>query len=594
MCGIVGFNFEDEQLAKELGELLKHRGPDGEGYYKDNGVTLGHRRLSIVDLSDKGSQPMTNEDGTVWLTYNGEIYNFEGIKEDLLAEGHDFTSETDSEVLIHGYEEYGSDLLEKLNGQFAFCIYDKQERKLFLARDRIGINPLYYYWDENKFIFGSELKVILESGVDKEINQEALNHYLSYGYTPRGLSIIENGFKLNPGCYIEFDLDNQELSEQKKFWSLEKDIKIKDEEVAKKAIRRKLKDSVDKRMMADVPVGAFLSGGIDSSTISSMMKQHTDDLKTFSVKFDYEDYDESHYSNYVADKINSDHKVINFSGKDVKKLIELLPHHYDEPFADHSMIPTYLVSNVASEEVTVCLSGDGADELFAGYGKYKLMKVVNWQNNILKPVFKLFSYLPLPGKIKRYFLYSRYEAYQQYANLNSYKYIEDISSEDLEVYERYEEYFEDDIIQDMTESDSLNYLPEDILTKLDRASLGNGLEARTPFLDHDMIELAFSIKSDMKMKWFNTKYILKKAVKGIIPSKIIERKKEGFGSPIKYYLKTELKPLVKKYVIDYDKHSHFDNINKKELYEDHLEGVRDNSRLLFSILMFNLWWEEWM
>ncbi|MBW3019690.1 asparagine synthase (glutamine-hydrolyzing), partial [Candidatus Woesearchaeota archaeon] len=296
MCGIFGFNWKNEQNASEISNLLKHRGPDGEGFLFEDNLTLGHRRLSIIDLSELGKQPMCNEDETIWITFNGEIFNFQEIKKDLIEKGHVFRSKTDTEVIIHGYEEYGTDILKKLNGQFAFCIYDKKKEELFLARDRIGINPLYYYVKDGKFIFGSELKAIMKMGIEKKINKFALNYYLIYGYTPKKQSILENCFKLEAGHFLIFNLKSSKIDKYKRYWDVKFTNEIKDEETAKKLILKQLERSVKARMVADVPVGAFLSGGVDSSAVVAIMSKYTNNLNTFSVKFDHDDFDESEFA----------------------------------------------------------------------------------------------------------------------------------------------------------------------------------------------------------------------------------------------------------------------------------------------------------
>ncbi|MBW2978002.1 asparagine synthase (glutamine-hydrolyzing) [Candidatus Woesearchaeota archaeon] len=604
----MGFNWEDRRLAKKLGDLIKHRGPDGEGFYTDSGVTLGHRRLSIIDLSEKGKQPMSNEDKSIWMTYNGEIFNFQEIKEGLIAKGHKFESKTDTEVIIHGYEEYGFKILDKLNGQFVFCLYDKKKKILFIARDRIGINPLYYYFDGKKFIFGSELKVILKSGVEKKINKFALNYYLMYGHTPRKQSIIENAYKLEPSHYMVFNLKKNTIAKYQKYWDIRITSKIKNEKPAKKLILQRFEESVKKRLIADVPVGAFLSGGLDSSSVVAFISKYKKNLNTFSIRFDYEGFDESKYANIVSKKFKTKHHEIKFTAEDVRKLIPKLVFHYDEPFGDPSMIPTYLVSKVARQHVTVSLSGDGGDELFGGYNSYKQYRLLNLQkyypkflNKLMCKLLKNFNseFLILP---KAFFELGCLKRSQKFARLMSYLDInefENITGE--KPYKYYKEYAKEfkreHFLNEASDIDLHNYIAEDILTKVDRASMANSLESRPPILDHKMIELACSIDSRFKLKGKEGKWILKKAFEGILPKKIIYRKKKGFGVPLKYYFRNELKKLVERYVINFDKHSLFDYKNyskeiKKNLNKKH--WAKDYSRIIWTIMMFNLWWEKWI
>jgi asparagine synthase (glutamine-hydrolysing) len=368
MCGIVGFNWEDEKTIKLLASLLEHRGPEQEGFHVGDSVSLGHKRLCILDLSLKGRQPLYNEDNTICIAYNGEIFNFEGLRKDLLKAGHCFVSRTDTEVLVHGYEEWGTELLKKINGQFAFCIFDKKKNLLFIARDRLGIKPLYYYCDNRKFIFGSEMKVFLKSDIKKKINQNALDFYLLFGNTPFEQSILEGVKKLPAAHYLIYDLSAKKIQKYERYWEVSFDEQIDcDEDELKKQVAERLEESVRMQLISDVPLGAFLSGGVDSSIIVSIMRKYVKELNTFSVRFDRPDFNESQYAKIVSDKFQTIHHEIEFNAESVRDLILELPYYYDEPFADSSMIPTCLVSRVAKKYVTVSLSGTGGDELFGGY-----------------------------------------------------------------------------------------------------------------------------------------------------------------------------------------------------------------------------------
>ena len=596
MCGIIGFNWADEALAEELASCMDHRGPDADGAYSDEQCSLGHRRLSIIGLSETGNQPLWTAEEDIGIVFNGEIFNYKSIRNDLKEQGYEFKSETDTEVLLLGYKEWGDDVLDRVNGQYAFCIYDKPGRELFLARDRAGINPLYYYWDGEQFIFTSEFKGILKSGVEKSVSESALDYYLMYGYTPPEQTIIEDAYKLRPGTYLRFDLDGNMVEEQTTYWEASFNTTITTKEKAVKAIRSELDRAVQRRMIADVPVGAFLSGGLDSSAVVAHMTQHTDDLNTYSVSFDKQDYDESQYAKKVADQFNTNHTTVEFDANDLEELLPRLPHHYDEPFGDHSLLPMFLVAQVASEDVTVALSGDGSDEIFGGYEKYKLFEYVTYQEHA-KPAFKAISKFSdyLPRKLQRYALYANLEQYQQYANINSYQYIEDLTEDDLAVYEAYKPYFnQDHWLSNAINADFNLYLPDDILTKVDRACLANSLEPRPPFLDKNMVDLAGKIDPRLKRSGGEGKAILKEAMEGILPDEIIYREKEGFGSPIKHYFRDELKDFVKARTVDYDEHDHFDHLDIEGLYEAHVDKEEDYSRMLWTIMMFNMWWETWM
>ena len=589
MCGILGFNWNDEKLGRKLGQLIKHRGPDGEGYYSDERVTLGHRRLSIIDLSERGKQPMSNEDGTVWITYNGEVFNFKELRSELLEKGHKFASDTDTEVIVHGYEEYGVKILDKLNGQFAFCIYDTKKKELFLARDRIGINPLYYYHDKTHFVFCSELKVIMKSGVPKEIDEFALNYYLMFGYTPRDQSILKNAFKLEPGHYIIFDLKKSSISECRKYWQIKPKNSITDEMTAISSIRKQLDRSVKRRLVADVPVGAFLSGGLDSSLVVALMSKYTRNLNTFSIRFDHEDFDESVYAEKISRLFKTKHNVIRFTGKDVEELMKSLAYHYDEPFGDPSMIPTFLVSKVARQHVTVSLSGDGGDELFGGYVSYKHYRMLKVQDHYPSILNKAALRLYGNEKVKAFLEAGTLKKRHRFAYLMSNLELEDawLLAGDPEKYlEKYSRSFlQGPAVNEATHIDLHNYISENIMTKVDRACLANSLESRPPLLDHEMIELACKMHPKLKLRKGEGKYILKKAFEDVLPHDVIYRKKQGFGVPLKHYFRDELKGLVDKYTRN----------NKKiiKLRSKLSDKGRDHSRIIWRIMMLNMWMERW-
>jgi len=609
MCGIVGFNWEDKELVKKMASTLEHRGPDDYGHYTDNNVSLGQRRLSILDLSKKGKQPMSDSDGKVWITYNGEVYNFREIRKELENKGHKFNSNTDTEVILYGYKEWGIKILEKLNGMFAFCIYDSEKKDIFLARDRMGIKPLYYYWKDGKLIFASELKAIIRHDIKKRINKEAVKEYLTFGYILAPKSIFENIYKMRPGEYATLKDNKLTLH---KYWSLNYAKKInKSKDYFEKEILRHLEESVKKRLISDVPVGAFLSGGIDSSAIVAMLKKFKPDLKTFSISFEHKEFNESEYAKKVSEFIGTDHYETAFDADYVTKLIPKLVYHYDEPFADPSMIPTYLVSKVARKHVTVSLSGDGGDESFGGYERYNWYKMIKWHRHtpklitrtIFRPAVNL-AYKTTKAhffnKGKMFIEGNKFKDYELYAKTLAF------TSDELrnrlsvdkiqDPFKAFKPHFDSVQTGDkMLNCDFNIYLPDDILTKLDRASMAVGLEARVPFLDHHFIEFTSQIPFGLKVKGLTTKYIFKKALKNTLPKEIINRKKKGFGVPLKHYFRKELKDYLQQKLLDKDcmikQFVHQNEI--KKIYDKHQSGKEDNNYILYGLLMLEEWMNKW-
>ena len=606
MCGIVGFNWEDEKKIRSLAALLHHRGPEQEGFHVADGVSLGHKRLCIIDLSLKGRQPIYNEDKTICVSYNGEIFNFEGLKQELEKAGHQFESHTDTEVLVHGYEQWGTGLLEKLNGQFAFCIFDKKKNIFFLARDRLGIKPLYYYCDDRNFIFGSELKVFLRSDIRKEINKNALDYYLIFGNTPFEQSILDGVKKLPAGCYLIYNLKERKLQKYQRYWAVSFDEQTDfTEDELKKQIASRLEESVRMQLISDVPLGAFLSGGVDSSIIVSIMRKYVSELNTFSIRFDRPDYNESQYAKIVSDKFHTLHHEIEFNAESVRDLIAELPYFYDEPFGDSSMIPTCLVCRVAKKYVTVSLSGTGGDELFGGYPRYNKFIVLK-KLNLLPTAFKYILgrsveaanlLLKKDGFNKLVtFLGRRQPDYIIYLQLFSYMFrSKDESIEKLAPFDYLRKHFRyDDDITNTMNFDINEYLPDCLLVKEDRASMAVSLEARVPFLDHRLVEFAATIPPGFKIKMGRKKYILKKAFSDVLPREILYRRKQGFGVPLEHYFRDELRDYTRGEIFDFDAYNYYDKNLLKELWARHQQKTSDYSRLFWSIMMFNLWFKKWM
>jgi asparagine synthase (glutamine-hydrolysing) len=606
MCGILGFNWEDEKKVKALAELLHHRGPEQEGFHIGDGVSIGHKRLKIIDLTEAGRQPLYNEDRTICITYNGEVFNFEVLKLELQKAGHTFVSKTDTEVLIHGYEQWGTDILKKIDAEFAFCIFDKRKNILFLARDRIGVKPLYYYDDGQRFIFGSELKVILRSDIEKRISKKALNHYLLFGNTPSEQSIIDRVKPILPGSYLIYDLTTRKVVQYVRYWavSFAPDNRICEAEFRSEIVRR-LDESVKRRLISDVPLGAFLSGGVDSSITVSIMRKYVEELNTFSIRFDYSDFNESQYAKIVSDLFRTRHHEIEFNAESVEDLIAELPYYYDEPFGDPSMIPTCLVSQVARQHVTVCLSGTGGDELFAGYPRYiefGILKTLNHLPEAIKCVLACLvdcsNFLLRSDKLNKLtmFLGRREDDWLLYLKLFSYMFrskAEDIGQ--VNEFADLRKYFEyPDDLNNMLNFDINEYLTGCLLVKEDRASMAVNLEVRVPFLERSLVELATTIPPELKIKRGDKKRILKKAFGKVLPREILYRKKQGFGVPIVHYFRKELKDLAEREIFNFIDYDYYDKAFVKSMWERHQRGLSDYSRLFWSIMMFNLWFKRWM
>ncbi len=635
MCGISGLiNFNgapvDRQLLKAMTNTLTHRGPDDEGYYisgrpgngngKNSGhAGLGHRRLSIIDLST-GHQPMTNENSTVWIVFNGEIYNYPHLKKILEDKGHRFGTNSDTEVIIHGYEEWGEDCVKHLRGMFAFAIWDENQNSMFLARDRLGIKPLYYYADTSKFVFGSEVKAILRHpGVKREIEPKALYGYLCLMYVPAPDSIFKNIHKLLPGHTIT--VKNGKIA-RRKYWDIDfsKTEQLSEAQWCEQIVL-KLKESTGIRMISDVPLGAFLSGGVDSSAVVAMMSSLQDNpVLTSSIGFGEEKFNELPYAREIAKKYDTDHHETIVT-PDAAHILEKLVWHFDEPFGDSSAIPTYYVSKAARKKVTVSLSGDGGDENFAGYRRYYFDRLENrlrsvfpdfFRKNIIGAIARIYpkaDWLPRIFRAKTLLTNLSLDPVQGF--YNSMSWLQGVKknilrpdlAESLNEYEPvsvFKEYYNQaqtsDPLSRIQYIDIKTYLVDDILTKVDRASMANSLEVRVPLLDHEFMELAASIPSSLKLNGKKTKYILKKAMEPFLPHNCLYRKKMGFSIPLSMWLKKDLKPVFEDNV--FGTNSFISGyLNKREvqsLWKKHLDNLRDYSSELWSILFLEIWGRKWI
>jgi len=624
MCGICGVvNYKDglnndEEIVLRMREAMAHRGPDDSGIYisRENPfVGLGHRRLSIIDLSSAGRQPMSNEDGTVQVVLNGEIYNYKELRGDLERGGHRFKSHADTEVLVHLYEERGTECLKLLRGMFAFAVWDAKKKALFLARDRAGKKPLFYYHHDNTLYFASELSALMKSGmIGKDVNAAAVDTYLTFGYIPAPMTIYNRVLKLPAAHYLVFKGGEIEL---KRYWSLDfsKKLDISEKEAADELLNI-LGDSVRVRLNSDVPLGAFLSGGIDSSVIVALMSRFSEKkVKTFSVGFDEGGYNELKYARTIAEKFGTDHNefVVKPHAVDI---LPLLVERYGEPYADSSCVPTYYVSRETKKHVTVALNGDGGDELFGGYERYQAMAFSESYHRMPGFLKKLGSLLPslLPDSV---------DPKNRVRNLKRFLTVINLPS--AERYQRWIGVFEDDckgtlysagfrersslsdplafLIPYLKMSDDIDivdralmadtnlYLPYDLLVKVDIASMANSLEARSPFLDHNLMEFAASLPANFKVRGLVKKFILKEAIKGLIPHENVYRRKMGFGVPIGGWLRTDLKGFLCETLLSGRSlgRGYFNQEVIKDMVNRHVEGRADLAYKLWALLMLELW-----
>lgn len=599
MCGVVGFNWNDNELIEKMTDSIIHRGPDDSGVFTSDDFSLGHRRLSILDLSQNGKQPMFYKDYI--LVFNGEIYNFKEIQAELIKEGHQFITQSDSEVILHAYERWGDDCVNHFNGMWAFCIFDKRRRELFISRDRFGIKPLYYYWDQDKFVFSSELKAIRLHSLDFKIDDRGLNLFFYQKYIGDNLTIFKNVYKLRPAENITFDIDNKRLK-LNSYYSLEDEIAKCEKLSLKKRLKLAkeiLKDSVQKRLISDVALGCFLSGGLDSSLISALISEVKSALSTFSIGFKEKSYDELEYSKIVAERLETEHfyKYQDIKEEDIKYILDRL----DEPFGDSSIIPTYLLSRITRDKVKVSLSGDAGDEIFAGYDVYKGYKISKYIPNIVGKLIKFFiRFIPdsdkkvnFVFKVKRFVRDLEADAVERHFNwLATFTESERgkllgkhyIKSRDILNFEGA------DSLTTIQLKDVHNYLAEDILKKVDIASMLNSLEVRVPFLDYRLVSLVLSLPDKYKVRFLKTKYLLKKIAEPYLPGKIIYRKKRGFTVPVAIWLRES--EFMKKVLLEeeYYEHGFFKIQYVVKLYNDHLNKKSDKARELWLLFVFNYWY----
>lgn len=639
MCGIVGITDSsgrpiDEAILRSMCAAIVHRGPDDDGYYVSTHVEegsgshfqagsstgLGMRRLAIIDLAT-GKQPIHNEDQTVWVVLNGEIYNYPELRREMESKGHRFHTQSDTEAIVHAYEEYGCDVPKHLRGMFAFALWDVNKQRLLLARDRVGKKPLLYSVVGSKLIFASEFQAILRHpDVSREINFEALNHYLSFMCVPAPMTAFANIRKLEPGHLLIWQNGAIETS---RYWALDfsKKISISEEEAGERTVEL-LRDAVRVRLMSDVPLGAFLSGGIDSSAIVALMSElSTERVKTFSIGFEEEDFSEIEHARRIAQRFGTEHHEFVVK-PDALEILPALVRHYGEPYADSSAIPTYYLSKMTREHVTVALTGDGGDECFAGYERYVAMRIAERYDNlprilkerVLEPAI---GALPAAsatrspyGRVRRLLGVMGQERTQRYLTLTC-----GVSEEiKAELYTRefrrriaeaspltyMQAWFsgngELDIIDRLMMADTSNYLPNDLLVKVDIASMAVSLEARSPFLDHHVMEFAASLPAGYKLQGLTTKSLLKRALKGLLPDETLTRRKMGFGVPISHWFRGELKGFLKDTILSERalRRGYFEPEAIRHLIKEHANGRRDYAPQLWTLLMLELWHREFI
>lgn len=620
MCGICGFVHtgsnpgEVRQIVESMADQLQHRGPDDEGYYQSGDVALGARRLAIIDL-DTGHQPVSNENGTVWLVFNGEIYNFRQLRDTLKAKGHEFRSEGDTEVIVHAYEEYGDNFLAKLNGMFALALWDSEHKRLVLARDRIGIKPLFFSVTKQGLVFGSELKAIMAyPGLPLDLDLVSLDQFLALEYVPAPRTIFKDIHKLEPGHKLVHEAGRTHIES---YWRLRpRELPGDDQELAEQ-LRDLIEDSVRLRLVSDVPLGAFLSGGIDSSTILAFMSRVSPEpVRAFSIGFSDASYDELPYARLVAKRFSADHieEVIH---PDMYTLSEDLIAQFDEPFADFSIFPTYLVSKLARNHVTVVLSGDGGDEIFGGYDTYVAQSLDRYyrllprslRQKLLPTVMGRLSPRAekkgFVNKAKRFveggalasgLQHSRWmmfmtpEHKQRLYTSDLNRHLSNGSVPDL-----VESWFEVvDQLPGLTQQqyvDIHTYLPDDILTKVDRMTMAVSLEARVPLLDHRLVEFAWNLPERLKMHRMRTKILLRKAMADLLPEEVLFKPKEGFSVPIKHWLRGPLRPVMEDLLSEGEIRSAglFREGCVRGWVKEHLGGHANHSHRLWALMVFQMW-----
>jgi asparagine synthase (glutamine-hydrolysing) len=634
MCGITGAVWTDPAkdvspaLLQRMTDCLRHRGPDADGTYVQEyrlrppyeampGVALGHRRLSIIDLCT-GGQPMSNEDGSVWIVFNGEIYNYADLRRRLEGAGHKFRTDSDTETIVHLYEDEGPECFSHLNGMFAIALWDANRRRLVLGRDRLGKKPLVYRHDAGRLLFASELKSLLEvPGLPRELDPTAIDAYLTYQYIPHPQTIFRGFRKLPPGHYAVYQDDKLEV---RPYWrpdfTAERRI-TKPQAISE--LRELLSSAVQMRMRSDVPLGAFLSGGIDSSIVVALMQQHAvEPVKTFTIGFPVKEFDESRYAETVARHLKTDHRVLEVR-PDALEVLPQLAYHYDEPFADSSAIPTWYLSQLTRQHVTVSLSGDGGDELFAGYPRYRaaaladrfdrwpwlrsLVAARTWQRlpssgrqkSILRKA-KRFSEAIGLARERRYLNWIGIFPEQARADLYRDEFLEQLDADPATfVRAAWRRCGGRDAVTCASLTDLVTYLPCDLMTKVDIASMAHGLEVRAPILDYRVVEFAAALPVQLKYRWGRGKRLLQEAFGHLLPAEVFQRRKMGFGVPLDAWFRQELKTLAEDLLLSSESrcHAFFRPEAIASLWNTHQQRHYDYSARLWALVMLEAWLRRW-
>ncbi len=625
MCGIVGFvrndgKAIDEQLLTRMCNAIRHRGPDDDGFYVNNSVGLAMRRLAIIDLKS-GQQPIHNQDRSSWIVFNGEIYNYLELRAKLEKLGHQFYTNSDTEAIVHAYDQWGVDCPKHLRGMFAFAIWNEQSQELFLARDRVGKKPLLYALVNGELIFGSEFSaLLLHPAVSREIQPEALDYYLSFMCIPAPLTAYRAIRKLEPGHWLRW---RKGEIETRRYWQPDftKKLDISEEEAGERTVEI-LREAVRVRLMSEVPLGAFLSGGIDSSAVVALMSQESSErVKTFSIGFEEQDFSELQHARRIAEHVGADHHEF-IVRPDAVEVLPLLVEHYGEPYADSSAVPTYYVARETRKHVTVALNGDGGDESFAGYERYIAMGLTEkyrrvpslLRESIIKETVNLIP--TTPGKRSRVDSVKRLLAGVSRPKVDRYTHWVSVFNEETKR-PLYSDFFREQtagadatgllaewfqrangigILDAMLLTDQMTYLPNDLLVKVDIATMAVSLEARSPFLDHHVIEFAASLPQRLKLRGLTSKYLLKKVLRKLLPSENLNRRKMGFGVPIGHWFRGKMQPFLREVVLS-DKalrRGLFNPEAVRQLVELHTRGERDYAHQLWTLLMLELWFNRFI
>jgi asparagine synthase (glutamine-hydrolysing) len=616
MCGIAGFTWRDRDLAQGMCDVIAHRGPDQQGIHDEEGITLGFQRLSILDLSHNGNQPMSNRDGSIMLVYNGEIYNYPELRPLLEAKGYKFRGHCDTEAVIYAYEEWGLEAVHRLRGMFAFALWDRNRRRLWLVRDRIGIKPLYYYYDAKRLIFASEIKAILEDkSIDRRLNRQALYDYLGFEFVPAPETMFEKIYKIPAGHQLVWQDGKATLSS---YWDLSfapRNLNSHTVMDVAEEVRQSLSECVKSHLLSDVPLGVFLSGGLDSSALVALMRQHIPGtLRTFTIGYPDKSFSELEYAETVAKHLGTEHHVLMIEGLN-EELIEKSLYHFDEPMTDLSSIPLMLVCGQARKDITVCLSGEGGDEVFAGYDRFKASRLNRYYSMIPKAVRRgVISRLVrrLPDQAQKKGPLNVLKRFVEGADLDSegmhlrwqYFLNETMAAQlfnngfkdglDLDPFRLVRQYNArcdaEDAVNRELYLDTRFMMTDSVLMKVDKMSMAHSLEVRVPMLDHKFVELNASLPGAWKLKGIETKHLFRKALKGLLPDHIVMRGKQGYSLPVKNLLRGQLRdymtallnesPVVRELM-------NFDYV--QTLIREHLDQVHNHNHILWGLMNTALW-----